>query len=104
LETLAEKFNQAKAGELGSDHIDEVIEAAEAGRVEILLIEAHRIIASRLRNKVTGTFEMTDVTQPVLDDQLDHVSELVSKTGGSVVIVPKEQMPSQTGLAAIFRY
>mgnify|MGYP000022014692 CR=1 FL=1 len=104
LKTLSEKFNQAKAGGLGSDHIDEVIEAAEAGRVDILLIEAHRVIASRLRNKVTGTFESTDVTQPVLDDQLDHVGELVSKMGGSVVIIPKEQMPAQTGLAAIFRY
>lgn len=104
LETLVEKFNQAKSGGLGSDNIDEVIEAAEAGRVDILLIEAHRVIASRLRNKVTGTFETNDVTQPVLDDQLDHVGELVTKMGGSVVIIPKEQMPSQTGLAAIFRY
>jgi len=104
LETLVGKFNQARSGGLGSDHIDEVIEAAEAGRVDILLIEAHRVIASRLRNKVTGTFEMTDVTQPVLDDQLDHVGELVTKMGGSVVIIPKEQMPSKTGIAAIFRY
>jgi len=104
LETLAGKFNQAKAGGLGSDNVDDVIEAAEAGRVDILLIEAHRVIASRLRNKVTGTFEMTDLTQPVLDDQLDTVGELVTKMGGSVVIIPKEQMPAKTGLAAIFRY
>jgi len=104
LETLAGKFNQAKSAGLGSDNIDEVIKATEAGRVDILLIEAHRVIAKRLRNKVTGTFKMTDLTQPVLDDQLDNVSELVTKMGGSVVIIPKEQMPSQTGLAAIFRY
>ena len=103
LETLIAKFNKAKAGGLGSDHIDEVIEAAEAGRVDVLLVESHRVIASRLRNK-TGTFKMTDVTQPVLDDQLDDVGELVTKMGGSVMIVPKEQMPANTGLAAIFRY
>lgn len=42
--------------------MDEVIEAAEAGRVDTLLIEAHRVIAKRLRNKATGTFEMTDLT------------------------------------------
>lgn len=104
LETMVEKFNKAKSHGLGSDNVDEVIEAAEAGRVDTLFIEAHRVIAKRLRNKVTGTFEMTDVTQPVLDDELDGVGELVSKMGGTVVIIPKAQMPVDTGLAAIFRY
>lgn len=104
LKGLAEKFNQAKANGLGSDTIEEVIEAAEASRVDTLFIEAHRVIAKRIRNKVTGTFESTDLTQPVLDDELDGVGELVSKMGGTVVIIPKEQMPTHTGLAAIYRY
>jgi hypothetical protein len=104
LETLVGKFNQAKSNGLGSDNMDVVIEAADSGKVDIILIEAHRVIAGRLRNKISGRFEMTDLTLPVLDDQLDIVGELVTKMGGSVVIVPKEQMPTQTGLAAIFRY
>lgn len=104
LEARIEKFNQAKSSGLGSEKMDEVIEAAKAGRVDTLFIEAHRVIAKRLRNKVTGTFEMTDVTQPVLDDQLDDVGEIVTKMGGTVVIIPKAQMPVDTGLAAIFRY
>lgn len=104
LETLAEKYNQVKSKGLGSDSMDEVLEAAEAGRVETILLEAHRVIADRLRNKVTGTYEMADLTQPLLVDHLDELGELVHKMGGSVVVVPKDQMPSQTGLAAIFRY
>ncbi len=104
LETLAEKYNQVKSKGLGSDSMDEVLEAAEAGRVETILLEAHRVIADRLRNKETGTYEMADSTQPVLDDQLDDLGELVQKMGGTVVIMPKDQMPSQTGIAAIFRY
>ncbi|MBL7857440.1 MAG: hypothetical protein JNM57_07105 [Cyclobacteriaceae bacterium] len=104
LEELAGKFLHAKSNGLGSDVMDEVIDAAEAGRVDTLFIEAHRVIAKRLRNKITGTFEMTDLTQPVLDDELDGVGELVSKMGGAVVFIPKEQMPTHTGLAAIFRY
>ena len=104
LEGLAEKFNQAKANGLGSDTMEDVIEAAEARRVDTLFIEAHRVIAKRIRNKVTGIFETTDLTQPVLDDELDGVGELVSKLGGTVVIIPKEQMPTNTGLAAIYRY
>jgi peptide subunit release factor 1 (eRF1) len=98
------KFNQAKAKGLGSDIIDDVIEAAEAGRVDTLFIEAHRIIAKRLRNKTTGVFESLDTTQPTLDDLLDDIGELVSKMGGSVLIIPQDKMPSKTGLAAIFRY
>jgi len=98
------KYNQAKANGLGSDVIDDVIEAAEAGRVDTLFIEAHRIIAKRLRNKDTGTFEGMDLTQPKLDDLLDDIGELVSKMGGRVLIIPQNKMPSQSGLAAIFRY
>jgi len=104
LETLAGKFSQAKSDGLGSDDVDEVIEAAEAGKVEIILMEAHRVIASRLRDKSTGRFETNDYTLPVLDDQLDVLGDLVTKMGGAVVIVPKEQMPSQTGVAVIYRY
>ena len=104
LEALAGKYHQAISGGLGSDDIEEVTEAAEAGRVDTLFIEAHRVIAGRLRNKVTGTYQVTDNTQPMLDDQLDDVGVLVYKMGGTVVIIPKEQMPADKGLAAIFRY
>ena len=51
-----------------------------------------------------GRFKTNDTTQPVLDDKLDDVGELVAKMGGAVVIIPKEHMPTQTGLAATFRY
>jgi len=104
LDIMGGEFNQAKAKGLGSDDIDKVIEAAQAGRVETLYVEAHRVMASRLRDKDTGRFKNNDTTQPVLDDKLDDVGELVDKMGGAVVIIPKEHMPTQTGLAAIFRY
>jgi hypothetical protein len=104
LDIMVGEFNQAKANGLGSDDIDEVIEAAQAGRVDTLYVEAHRVMASRLRNKDTGRFKANDTTQPVLDDKLDDVGELVVKMGGAVVIIPKEHMPTQTGLAATFRY
>jgi hypothetical protein len=104
MDALTEKYNQVKSKGLGSDSLDELLEAAEAGRIETIFMEAHRVIAGRLRNKVTGSYEMADLTQPLLVDQLDDLGELVQKMGGTVVIVPKDQMPSQTGIAAIFRY
>lgn len=103
LETLAGKFYQAKSDGLGSDIIEEVIEAAEGGRVDTLFIEEHRIIAKRLRN-INGTYKVMDVTQPKLDDLLDDIGELVSKKGGNILFLPKKIMPGKTGLAAILRY
>jgi len=104
LDIMVGEFNQAKANGLGTDDIDEVIEAAKAGRVDTLYVEAHRVMASKLRNKDTGRFKTTDTTQPVLDDKLDDVGDLVAKMGGAVVIIPKEHMPTKTGVACVFRY
>jgi hypothetical protein len=104
LDSLVARFEQARANGLGSDNIEEVVEAAEAGRVDTLLVEADRVIAERLRNKNTGTFKQADSTQPKLDDLLDDIGELVTRMGGKVIVIPPEKMPAKTGLAAIFRY
>lgn len=104
LDSLVKKFEEARANGLGSDKMDESVKAAEAGRVETLLIEAHRVVADRSTNSAGGTVETADLTQPILDDQLDDVNELVLKTGGTVITIPRGQMPSDTGLAAIFRW
>jgi len=104
IQNFTDKFVQAKANGLGSDNIEEVVEAAEAGRVRTILLEANRVIAKRLRNKNTGTFKQADSTQPILNDLLDDIGELVTKLGGKVMIIPSENMPTKTGLAAVFRY
>jgi hypothetical protein len=35
---------------------------------------------------------------------IDDLAEMVLRTGGEVVVVPKERMPTDTGLAATFRH
>jgi len=104
LKSLVNKFEEAKANKSGSDNIKEVVKAAEAGRVDTILIEADRVIAERLRNKNTGTFKQADSTQPKLDDLLDDIGELVTKMGGKVMFIPPEKMPAKTGIAALYRY
>ena len=104
LETLVTKFNQVKSDGSSSGNLDEMIDETEAGKVDTILVEAHGVIAKKQKDKMTDRFERTDSTLPVLDDQLDIISELVYKIDGSVVIEPIEQMPSQTGLAAILSY
>lgn len=104
LKSLAERFEQARANGKGSDDYKEVAVAAVEGRVDTLLVEADRIIPVRITNLVTGNTQKKDMNNPRVDDLLDDMGELVIKMGGDVMVLPAEKMPSETGLAAIFRY
>jgi hypothetical protein len=100
---LTEEFGAAKAKGLGADEPPLVAEAALAGRVGTLLIEADRHIAGRI-DYGSGRIEPGDLSHPEVDDVLDDLGELVLKKGGQIVIVPTERMPTRTGVAAIYRY
>ncbi|MEX2490561.1 MAG: hypothetical protein WD425_02250 [Nitrospirales bacterium] len=103
LATLADEFAVAKSHELGSDDLAQVAQAAAAGRVATLLIEADRQIAGRL-DCATGEVKLADLSHPQVDDLLDDLGELVEKMGGRVLIIPAERMPGRTGLAATYRH
>ncbi len=104
LRGLADRFDQSRANGKGSDDIKEVAVAAVEGRVDTLLVEENRIIEGRITNKLTGNVQTKDLTNPKVDDLLDDLGELVTKMGGEVMILPSGKMPTQTGLAAIYRY
>lgn len=104
LDSLVEKFAQEKANGKGSDDMREIGVAAVEGKIETLIIEADRMIANKLTNQVTGNIQNRDLTNPKVDDLLDDLGELVMKKGGNVMVLPADKMPSETGLAAIFRY
>jgi stalled ribosome rescue protein Dom34 len=103
LAKMADEFELAKSKGLGSDDLAQVAKAAVAGRVATLLIEADRQIAGRL-DGTTGRVEVADMSHPQVDDLLDDLGELVAKMGGKVMVIPAEQMPGHTGLAATYRY
>ena len=103
-EELVGRYHQAKANGLGSEDIREVSVALVEGRVDTLIIEADRIIASRITNLVTGNVQNKDLSNPKVDDLLDDMSELAMRMGGHVTVLPADQMPSESGVAAIYRY
>lgn len=104
LDSLVDRFEQARANGKGSDNYKEVAVAAVEGRVDTLLVEADRIIAVKVTNLVTGNTQKKDLSNPRVDDLLDDLGELVIRMGGQVMVLPTDKMPSETGLAAIFRY
>jgi len=103
LAALVEQFGSAKAKGLGSDELALVAEAAVAGRVATLLIEADRHVPGMI-DYSSGRIASADLDHPEIDDLLDDLGELVLNKGGQIVIVPAERMPAETGIAAIYRF
>lgn len=104
LNGLIDRFRAGIPSGLAAGDLAQVAQAASAGRVGTLLIEAERF--------VPGTFDPTkgmirlhdDAGGSGADDLLDDLAEHVLKTGGDVVVVPAERMPTDTGVAAIYRF
>lgn len=100
---LVEQYGTAKAQGQGSDDLMDVAEAAAAGRVATLLVDADQAVAGRL-DTTTGKVIFDSLLDPRVDDLLDDLSELVTSRGGTVMVVPAEVMPTGSGAAATYRY
>lgn len=100
---LVDNFHQAQAQFNGSSDIAQVVRAAVEGRVSQILIESDRLYPGRV-NIETGELISGDLADPKTDDVLDDIAEIVFNNKGEVVVLPEERMPSDTGVAATFRY
>jgi hypothetical protein len=107
LAAVADEYQIAKSGGLGLDELDQIAEAAVAGRVGTLLIEADRQINGRI-HPGTGNLHLEapdeSDSDDLVDDLLDDLGEWVLKMGGLVMVIPTDLMPTTTGAAATCRY
>jgi hypothetical protein len=103
LEDLKEKFHTARARHAGAADLTDVAKAVMGGRVRTLLVEAERVVPGRF-DPATGEVRLDRLADPGVDDVLDDLAEAVLRTGGEVVVVPAERMPTDTALAATFRH
>lgn len=103
LAALVEEFGSARSKDLGHDEPAHIAKAVVAGRVATLLIEADRRVPGRI-DAATGDIQFEDLEHPEVDDLLDDLAALARRMGGDIVIVPPERMPTETGIAAIYRY
>jgi hypothetical protein len=103
LAALVEQFGAAQSNELGHDELAHVARAVVAGRVATLLVEADRQVPGRV-DEATGDIVSDALADPKVDDVLDDLGMLALKKGAQVVVVPTERMPTDTGIAAIYRY
>jgi hypothetical protein len=103
LSALLETIGAAAAHHRGSLDLADVARAARQGRVATLLIDADRRIGGTI-DAATGAITLDTTADPTGADVLDDVGEQVLRTGGEVIVVPSERMPSDSGVAAAFRY
>lgn len=103
LSGFIDQFGASRAEDRSSADLAEIARAAAAGRIATLLIEADRMIPGRFDSE-TGAIEFASLDDPGVDDLLDDLGAHAIKTGGEVVIVPPERMPTDTGVAAIYRF
>jgi hypothetical protein len=93
-------FVVARAQGRGSDDVRKTALAAAQGRVGLLLIESDRTLGGQLgrpnRHALLGH-------NPLRNDVLDDIAELVESQGGAVRVIPASHMPTRSGLAAAMR-
>lgn len=101
-------YRQARDHELAAGDLADVGRAAVAGRVATLLIEADRFERGHF-DRATGAVEF-DATPPgpaaaiESGDVFGAVAETVLAHGGTIVSLPRIEMPTESGVAAIYRY
>jgi hypothetical protein len=116
---LVRGYEQARDRGLALADLSDVARAAVAGKVATLLIEADRFEAGRF-DRATGAIEFApamtataapsdrsrtgDVPAEVTEDLFGAVAETVLLHGGMVVALARNEMPTESGVAAIDRY
>jgi hypothetical protein len=103
LARLTEDYRTALARGLASSDPAAIAPAALDGRVGLLLVDADKVVPGKI-DRDARTVRTDKLDNPEVDDVLDDLAELVLNTGGEVVVVPSDRMPTDTGAAAVYRF
>jgi len=103
IEHIIESYKNAEASLQGSGDLEQVAMAAVEGKVDTILIGAEKMIPGKI-DDMTGKIVYGDKKDPDFDDVLDDLAESVIKKKGKVLVLPGDDMPVSTGVAAIYRY
>ncbi len=98
--SFTDQYNIAVNLHRGTNYPPNIAKAAVYGRVRTLLIEDGRTLPGTV-DRTTGEVLRGDAGGI---DLLDDIGELVIASGGDVYVLPKSLMPTDVGVAAIYRY
>jgi hypothetical protein len=103
LQRMIQTYQDQKHLLLSSDGLETVAKALMEGRVSHLFIEKDHVIPGHL-NLTQQKVMYWDLNEPHTDDVLDDMLQLALTKGTSVYLLDKSKMPTQSGVAANFRY
>lgn len=104
VEKAKEEFGAARARGLGTADLAEIAKLLVAGRIRVLFVESGRRVWGTL-NPQTGEILPGERARRVDDvDLLDEMAEGTLVRGGEVFVLPRDDMPTDTGIAAILRF
>ena len=104
VETWLERYRERKGTGLATDRIEEIAQAAVAGRIQCLLV-AEEVSVWGLLDRKTGALELHERQRDAQDaDVLDDIAEETFKRSGEVYVIPRSSMPGASPIAAIYRF
>jgi len=98
-----EQYGSLAAHRQGSDNLFQVIEAAVIGRVGTLLVE-RGAEQPGVFDRETGQASLAEKHAPGSEDLLDYVAAKTLATSGAVYLLDRSEMPTDSPLAALYRY
>jgi hypothetical protein len=103
LHRMLKQYEDQRHLKLSSDGLETIAKALMDGRVSHLFIQKDHVIPGHL-NIPQQKVMYWDLREPHTDDLLDDMLQLALTKGTSVYILEKSLMPTQSGVAASFRY
>lgn len=100
---LVDRYKVNKSKDLASDDLREVSKGVFENRIDVIMLEADRVISGMI-DKETGEFKKGNIKEAEFDNIVNNLAVMVYKNKGEIVILPKERMPTTSGVAAIYRY
>lgn len=97
-----DRYQQAHSKGLGSDNTGQIVSMIIQKNVESALIAAQKSIPGKINED--GTITFGQMKNPIYDDLLDDLAERITRQGGKVYVIDDEEMPTESGIAAIFRH
>lgn len=103
IDDLVAKFQEALPKSLGSDNPFYITEAALAGNVSVLMLDQERIYPGGIDAR-GGDISFIKGALGNEHDVFEDLAITVLGKGGEVLVLPPDRMPTESGVAAIFRH
>ncbi|MDD3924610.1 MAG: hypothetical protein PHP11_05870 [Erysipelotrichaceae bacterium] len=100
MNAIISEFKQAQGNSQGSSDIAQIAKAIFDKRVKTILLDDQKQVFGTY-DEESGTVMFDDAQH---DDILDDLTEAALKQKAEVIVLPSSLMPSETGIAVIFRY